>query len=161
MPSFVDNHDPPRRWDMRITAGTILRVQSQSDLLLTSLVDDGCQSLGELRDDWAKLVDIVWAVVEPQAKAENVRVEQFVEGLGGEALYHAYIALAEGLRDFFLESPDKVPIGEMVGAILDKARELTNYQQQVAKPMLEEIRNLKVESLVQTQLTAASGSPES
>lgn len=159
MPNFTtQNGEASYNWSTRITVGDVLRVQEKTGVLLPSLADDGCKPLGELRDDLKKLVDILWVLVEPQAEKANVTDEKFVQSLGGEGIYGGYMALVEGLKDFFLESPDKEHVGKMIGAIMSKAAEVVNYQGQVTEKAVQQVNQMKVEQLVKKSGSPASGS---
>ena len=57
-------------------------------------------NLGRLGDH-VKIVQVVWAIIEPDAERKNVTLQNFLENITGDSIADAMQALLEGLRDCF------------------------------------------------------------
>ena len=99
MKTFTDTAG--RTWTVCVTVDAIKRVRALLDVNLLAILDEGCQLLAQLHDDPVLLVDVLYAVCQPQAEAQQVTDVQFGQAMSGDALLHANRALLEGLSDFF------------------------------------------------------------
>lgn len=99
MKTFTDTAG--RTWTVCVNVDAIKRVRSLLDVNLLEVLDDGCKLLAQLHDDPVLLVDVLYALCQPQAEAQNVTDVQFGQAMSGDALLHANRALLEGLSDFF------------------------------------------------------------
>ena len=88
-------------WEVRVTAGTIKRVQDLLGVDLGKLLDGKPPLLTRIHTDIIFLVDLIYVVVKPQADQRQVSDVQFAELLEGDALLAAHDALLEELADFF------------------------------------------------------------
>ena len=86
---------------MCVTVDAIKRVRALLDVNLLEVLDDGCKLLAQLHDDPVLLVDVLYALCQPQAESQGVTDIQFGQAMSGDALLHANRALLEGLSDFF------------------------------------------------------------
>jgi len=114
MHSFADTEG--RNWSLELTIGAVKRVQS---LLEVNLLDPlgaaegGAEAAGNapkkkevplitrLQLDVVLLVDVIFALLKPQADGAGVSDEQFAAALGGDAAYQAFEAFMAEWRDFF------------------------------------------------------------
>jgi hypothetical protein len=99
MKTFTDTAG--RTWTVCVNVDAIKRVRALLDVNLLEVLDDGCKLLAQLHDDPVLLVDVLYALCQPQAEAQNVTDVQFGQAMSGDALLHANRALLEGLSDFF------------------------------------------------------------
>ena len=107
-----------RLWCLDLTIGSIKRVKSITDVDLLNISDGS--TLVELSRDPFKLVDLIWAIIQPQAVAMNVTDEQFGSAMGGMALRDASEAFLAGITSFFQQwSPS-------LGATLSKLHSKIN-----------------------------------
>ena len=97
MPSFTDKAGHVWRLDLNIT--TIKRVKSLTGVDLLS--DDYAETLVELGRDVIKLVDVLFAIAQPQTEAAGITGEQFGEGLAGDIINDATDAFINALIEFF------------------------------------------------------------
>jgi len=97
MKTFRDNAG--REWAIEVTVAAVKRVRSliQVDLLEAA---DG-KLLEKLASDPVLLCDVVFCLVQPEAKARGISDEDFGRGLAGEAIERATAAFLEELVDFF------------------------------------------------------------
>ena len=108
-------------WLVEINVGAIKRVRALVAVDLLALEDGAPPLLTRLGMDVVLLCDVVFALIEPQAKAAGVTDEQFGASLGGEAILHAHAAFYQELTGFFrsLQRPDLVMAiakqAEMIG----------------------------------------------
>jgi hypothetical protein len=93
--TFTDREG--RKWCLALTVGTVRRVQSLTGINLGALDQKMFDSLAT---DWAKLVDVICAVVRPQLEEHGLSDEDFAESLGGDELHEATEALLAALVDF-------------------------------------------------------------
>jgi len=99
MKTFTDTAG--RTWTVCVNVDAIKRVRALLDVNLLEILDDGCKLLAQLHDDPVLLVDVLYALCQPQAEAQGVTDIQFGQAMSGDALLHANRALLEGLSDFF------------------------------------------------------------
>lgn len=99
MASFKDSKD--QQWTVGITVNTVKRVRAALNFDLLATVEDKA-ALMRLATDRELLVDVLFAVCEPQAKERGINGEGFAEALGGgDGLEAAATAMLEALADFF------------------------------------------------------------
>lgn len=99
MPRFNDRHH--REWNVELTVAGLKRVQQQTDFPLLSLLDDDLKGLAELYDDPVQLVEILYALCEPQVEAAELTPEEFGESFAGEVLQQAANAVVEATAAFY------------------------------------------------------------
>lgn len=144
MATFRDTNG--RDWHISLTVADIKRVQQLTSVLLTSLVEDKLVPLAELIGDPVRLVDTLYAIVQPQADAAGVTDEQFGRSLGGDSLEQAANAFVEGLLDFF---PSRQR--DLLKQLMQKQKELQNA---LAERSQAEIDALTVEQLIDSVLNS-------
>ena len=94
MSNFTDKLS--REWTLDITVAAMRRAK-RSDIDLSMPVS---QLQSYIMDD-VFLTDVLWAIVEPDAKAKAVTLEQFEAGLDGKVLAVAREALWDALCEYF------------------------------------------------------------
>jgi len=99
MHTFTDTAG--RCWELALTIGAAKRVKGLLAVDLLDLSAGNPPLVTRLHTDVMLLVDVIWAVLKPEADARGVSDEQFVAALGGEAAWNAYLAFAGELEDFF------------------------------------------------------------
>jgi hypothetical protein len=149
MRSFVDLKG--REWRLAITVADVERVRQDIDVLLTKLFDDNCEELARIDSDVVLLARVLWSLVQPQAV--EMTANEFMEGLGGDALGQAVEALVRAVADFFT-NPER---RQAAHALLDKAME---SQTAMATAATEAIQSLDTSALVKSYLGFVSSSPE-
>jgi len=97
--AFADNTG--QQWTLELTIGAAKRVRRLVDVDLLALHEGDPPLLTRLELDLELLVNVIYAIVKPQADAAEVSDEQFGERLGGEAMLAAHGAFMEALADFF------------------------------------------------------------
>lgn len=102
-----------RVWDVTIDTNTAKRVRSMVNFDLFSVVEDESKTLLELRKDPVRMVDVLWAIVEPQAKNYGpwwrkvlrlpcgITDEEFGRSMREESLEQAWEQVFGALADFF------------------------------------------------------------
>lgn len=118
MRSFCDRRD--RTWQLEINVSAIKRVKGLVNVDLLAVFEDKMQLAYRLLNDPILLVDTIYALCEPQAKAAGITDIEFGEGFCGDSLQAATESLFEELADFF-RSPQQ---RETLRAILAKGKEL-------------------------------------
>lgn len=88
-----------RGWNVTIDVPTLKRVRTLAGVNLAEML--GERLAMQLVNDPILLVDVLFAVVKPQADAQKISDEMFVEGIRGDVLDSAVKALLEELADFF------------------------------------------------------------
>lgn len=135
-----------RVWVVTIDVATIKRVRSLTGVNLLEIVEG--ELIERLSNDPVLLCDVLYAVLEPQAKTQNVSEEAFGQGLAGNAIADATTALLQGLIDFFPE-----PKSRLLGKAASK------YQQVQSRAMEwieERLENPALEKELLSQLEKAS-----
>ena len=113
MPTFTDTAG--RAWTVVVTVSGIKRVR---DLLSVDLLDvANGDLLSRLADDPVLLVDVLYALLKPEADARGVTDEDFGRALVGGVLDEASSALMKGLLDFFPSAQRARALARMVRKI--------------------------------------------
>lgn len=95
---FRDEHG--HEWGLHIDVGTIARIRRDYAIDLSKVLASR-EAIEELAGDVIKLVDVLWGLVEPQAKTAGITAEAFATRLLGDSLEDAANALIEAIIDFF------------------------------------------------------------
>lgn len=140
MATFRDGNG--REWHINVTVADVKRVKEQTGLLLTCLVEDKLMPLATLVSDPVKLVDTVWVLIEPQAKAAGLTDEQFGQSLSGDSVDQMANAFMEALTDFFPKRQSA-----MLKTLLTKQKDL---QDALADRAEVELSRLTVEQLIES-----------
>lgn len=139
MKKFLDAEGRP--WSVAVNVNTLKRVREMADVNLLDVVDGRLTE--RLAADPELLVNVLWAAVEPAARAATppVTAEQFGEAMAGDALDAATAALLEDLADFFPKGKR-----EALRAVLAKANLV---QARAAEVALARINDLDVDRLLE------------
>jgi len=140
MATFRDGNG--REWHIHVTVADVKRVKEQTGLLLTSLIENQLTPLAQLLADPVALVDTVWVLVEPQAKAAGLTDEQFGQSLSGDSVDQMATAFMEALTDFFPKRQS-----DLLKTLLQKQRQL---QDALADRAEAELGRLTVEQLIES-----------
>jgi hypothetical protein len=163
--SFKDTEG--RAWCLDLTIASIKRVKSITDIDLLNIQDGS--ALLELSRDPLKLVDLLWAIISPQANELKITDEQFGSSLGGLALRDASEAFLTAITSFFQQwSPAMgetlLKLHTKISEMDLKASELTRAK--LADPRIDEALEKtyqRVEQEMETALnnlsTAGNSSP--
>jgi len=111
---FKDNKG--RAWDVSIDVNTIKRVRSRTGFELLSIAAGEGNPVLALHDDIETLVDVMWAICEPQARDLGISDEEFGRSLVGEAIGDAFDQLIGGMTDFFFGARRRVLIAAALAA---------------------------------------------
>lgn len=156
--SFKDTEG--RAWSLDLTIGSIKRVKSITDIDLLNIQDGS--TLVELSRDPFKLVDMLWAIIQPQAVALNVTDEQFGSSMGGMALRDASEAFLASITSFFQQwSPS---LGATLSKLHSKISEMDLRAAELTKAKMADPRVdaaleksfAKVEAEMETALNSLS-----
>jgi hypothetical protein len=132
-------------WDIIINVSSMRRVR---DLVGVNLMDvAGGEILNNLSKDPVLFVDVLYAILKPQAEAKKITDEEFGESLNGDALDEASKELVEGLISFFPRAK-----GNVMRLAAERMETLTAMMLEQAEKNLS---NLDLDSL------AGSGSIDS
>jgi len=99
MQKFVDRKS--NVWVVEIDTSTIRRVKAVTGVNLLECVEGDL--IERLSSDVLLLVDVLYAIIQPQADQQQITDEQFGEGLAGDVITDATTALLEALVAFFPE----------------------------------------------------------
>lgn len=103
MPTFKDTKD--RLWLIDITWATVRRVRDEKDICLAELIKitpegtDNTQ-LNRLASDPLFALEVIYAVVRPEAEARGVSLPDFLNALDGDSGDAAITALFEAIANF-------------------------------------------------------------
>lgn len=140
MATFRDGNG--REWHINVTVADVKRVKEQTGLLLTSLIENQLTPLAQLLADPVALVDTVWVLVEPQAKAAGLTDEQFGQSLSGDSLEQMAASFLEALTDFFPKRQS-----ELLKTVLQRQKEV---QVALAERAELELNALTVERIIES-----------
>jgi hypothetical protein len=98
MNTFVDREK--RTWNMTITVGDVARVRKRLGVDLAALANDKFQALGDLLSDPCRFVDVLYVILEPQAKDLGLSEDDFGCGFAGDSIMHAANSFVAEFADF-------------------------------------------------------------
>lgn len=98
MASFTDKAG--HRWVLDLTAGDLRRVRVQTGVELGKLLAKPEQLAGVLFGDVETFGDVLWVLLEKQAKEKAVSEDAFADGFDREAVNAAALALVDAVADF-------------------------------------------------------------
>lgn len=110
-------------------------VQRQTRSVPFDLIDAGTigKTLEVLRTNYAKIGEILYAICRGQVEERKLTKEQFLDGLRGDSLEAAQLALEQELVDFFPPGLRKM-VGLMAARIREMADEvMANAEAELAK----------------------------
>jgi hypothetical protein len=159
--------DQGRPWQVALTVASALRVR---DNVTVDVVDEQTgerkavpfdmvdaanisQTFQVLRSQYAKIGEILYALLTKQVEAKSLSREDFLDGLRGDSLDAATKALEQELVDFF---PQR--LRKMVSLLAQKMDEVANEMLGRAEAGLEKAT---VESLAGASGTQSGKQPES
>lgn len=104
MHAFSDSNG--RTWNLIVTVDAVRRVRDLVGVNLARLIEPRKAGgevplMTDLEDDIMLLVDVIYAIIKPQADVAGVSDEEFGQALGGEAIAAAHEAFWKELADFF------------------------------------------------------------
>lgn len=97
MARFTDKKG--REWTLDLDVGLAEHVSKEAEVNLALSSGDWIRVVVE--PTGRKLVEVLWLLVEEQAKATSITPEDFARGFGGDQLEKAGAALREAVVDFF------------------------------------------------------------
>jgi hypothetical protein len=117
-----------RKWQIDIDVGAIKRVRDLTGFELLSIVEQDGKPLERLRDDVVLLVNVLYAICEPQANSCGpwwrkllrlpcgITDEEFGRGLRGDCISRAWELIIGGLAHFFPEARRRMLLAAAIGA---------------------------------------------
>ena len=148
-----------REWQIVLNVFQMKRVRAALGLDLVNVIElekDGTvkvDMIDKIANDPCLLVDILWVLVQEQAKVLNVTDEQFGTALAGDAIENATKAFLDELVDFF-------PGARRL--FLKKAVELARKFGTESNAVLEKaLEDPELESRVRESMNSSTSSPES
>lgn len=102
MKQFVDKDGG--NWEIDLTIGNVMRVRSANPVL--DLLDPSKDTSGQplqvaLQVDFPLFWELLWLLVEPQAKSRGIDAEQFGQLVAADCLLESQAAFFAEWRDFF------------------------------------------------------------
>ena len=148
-----------REWQVVLNVFQMKRVRAALGVDLINVIEldkDGqvrVDMIDKIANDPCLLVDILWVLVEEQAKAINVTDEQFGAALAGESIENASKAFLDELVDFF-------PGAKRL--FLKKAVELSRkYTGDWTQVLEKALNDPELEKRVAESMRSSASSPES
>lgn len=114
MRTFTDTHG--RIWTIAITIDAVKRVRALTGTDLLAVA--GGDLLERLSSDPVLLADVLYAVVKPEANAQQVSDTDFGRALAGDAIGAATTALLQDVVDFF-PAPKRALLAKALGKLQD------------------------------------------
>ena len=136
MQIFKDNKG--REWVVEITVSTINRIKDLTGVNI--LETDAIKTLG---GDILQLVNVLYAIVQPQAMKDGITDEQFGEALGGDSIDAASEAFMTEYVGFFPRRKRS-----LLQTALDKQREIEGRAMDAIKAKLDKAVELQLEQLL-------------
>lgn len=142
-PAFTDLEG--RRWTLVLNVH--LAQQIRDSLGLDFLAAEDGKAITAVGQSDEQLVQVLFALCEPQAEKSEVTPEAFARGLGGDVLEQASDALTGAVMLF--TRPARRPV---LQGILDRAKEALTRQQEM---LVQRIKSGAVDRLMEAKLEEA------
>ena len=101
--SFKDNEG--RTWELRMNFGAAKRVKSLLGINLLSPLEgaepEGDPLLTKLAGDDMMVIDVIFAIIKPQASERGITDEEWAAAMGGDAMLEAHDAFYREYVNFF------------------------------------------------------------
>lgn len=167
-----------RRWELNLTLTAVKRVRSLARVDLLNPLGNGRRKgrkkrqplITRLQLDPVLLIDVIYAILQPQAEKHCVSDEDFGEALGGDAAYAAYEAFFREWQLFFrsLRRETEARVIEANRNLVEKQdaenQSLIGPATEAAEAMVERRRaaaRKKLAELTARDSSTATGSPAS
>ncbi len=167
MRTFKDKKDDS--WQIDMSYGDILRVKTLSEGRFDLLKPEQKLKHEDFADpiplqallmlDFPSLYEVLFMLVEPQARAKSITAQEFAERMSGQSLVVAKQVFREEWRDFFqsLQRPDQALALEKIGQwMLEAEKKLATA---LEDPMLKTLDS-KVSAMMDSSLKHTSGKLE-
>ncbi len=153
MRTFTDNAG--RTWTLSLSFGAVKRVRGLLDVNLLELDKGEPPLLTRLGTDPILLVDVIFAVIKPQADGLGVTDEQWAESMGGEAMLAAQKAFYGEVADFTRSQgrPDMAKAALAQHALLERV--IAMSEERIGQIDLDELAN-KISGDSSTSLPGSS-----
>ena len=155
MPTFTDLDN--RQWTVKITVADVNRVRDTLTINLLDVLEDDARILGEIMGNLSLLVDVVWCVCQKQAREQNVTVDQFAEGMGGDVLLRAADSLMEALIDFFPQARMRKAMRKLI----QKGQAVSDLVAERLEREIDELDPTTAAEAVFSSATSSAASPGS
>ena len=142
MAKFTDNSG--QEWQVIVDTWTLRAVKNNAGVLLTSLLEENATLYAQLYSDPILLADIVWPLIEDQAKERNVTMRDFGADFTGQAVTAARDAVVEATVDFF-DPQTRLQAMRIIGKIQEVATTLRDQ----ANEAIENIDPLQAVSSIE------------
>lgn len=141
-------------WSIELPIGAVLRVKRESNGRFNLL--DPTPLMDKLIGDELEFWELLWHLIEPQARQQQVSPEMFGDRLAADCLFAARRLFFLEWADFFrqLHRPDRAATVEKVAQYLAQAMELT--LQKLASPEMRAL-DQQVELKIQRTLNDSFG----
>lgn len=160
MKVFKDNAG--RTWTISVNVAAIKRVSS---LVGVNLLDAaGGKLIQSLISDPVKLVDVLYALCQPEAVRLGVTDEQFGEAMAGDAIDLATTAMLEDLADFFPQARDRdraKRVLRLINQMTAKTQDALDLKLTQTEPQIEKLMAEALASEPSPSATSLPGSPAS
>lgn len=155
MPEFKDMDG--KRWEVKLTVAGLERVAVQCDFDLLNLLDNQLAGLAELYDKPIKLVQVLYAICEPQIERAGIEAEDFGELFAGPVLQDAADALVEAVALFYRNPKQGQILRDMTAKIAKgSGYHLTSVAERIDALSDDEIKSSVERSLSRTHPTEAT-----
>lgn len=122
-----------RAWDITITVGDVARVKGAIGVDLNKAA--GGKLIADLADDMAQFCGVLWALLEPQARAANVTPEEFGASMAGASIDAATDAFLEELVDYFPLAKRRVLAAAMASMRAETDRAVAFVEENMPREM--------------------------
>lgn len=95
-----------RVWMLPVTVDGLLRTRALAGVDLLEVLDDQADLFARLSEDVVLLIDVLFALVKPEADCRDVSDEAFGRSFSGDVLETACEALTAGIIEFFPTKAD-------------------------------------------------------
>lgn len=117
-----------KTWTIQITVSTVKKCRAHVNVDLPGLFDDECKGLQEITNDPIRFTELLFVIVQDEAKERQVDQDAFESAMYGDALEQSMSAFLDELIDFFPEERKRNALKkiltasrELQGRIMDEA----------------------------------------
>lgn len=151
-----------REWDVGLPWDVVRRLKDKEGINVLEFAEDKFAKFREVMANPLSMLDLLWAIVKPQAAAKQLTKEQFEDAINGDVLFVAQ-EVFEGSYLFFTHNPET---RSALKRLLDKQKAMQKATMdrlvKLGEEMMEkhaELATAKIVSELDAEMATAPSKP--
>lgn len=106
-------------WTLQINVSSVKRCRAHAEVDLPGLFDDECKGLQALTSDPIKFIELIYVLIQEEAKERNISQDDFESSMSGDAIECCMDAFLAELIEFFPEPRKRDALKKILKASRD------------------------------------------